>query len=80
MCCLQYIGSSVLLAGCDILFCRDIEMHGDERVIKDWSAEQKKEYSLVLLSFHVPGKMITVLPVSIWGSGCETESKRNPEF
>ena len=38
-----------------ILFCRDIEMACDERVIKDWSAEQKKEYSLVLLSFHVPG-------------------------
>ncbi len=31
-----------------ILFCRDIEMACDERVIKEWSAEQKKEYSLVL--------------------------------
>lgn len=47
-----------------ILFCRDIEMACDERVIKDWSAEQKKEYSLVLLSFHMPGKMITACPLA----------------
>ena len=58
-----------------ILFCRDIEMACDERVIKDWSAEQKKEYSLVLLSFHVPGKMITVCPLAFGEVGVKQRVK-----
>ncbi|MFW5554162.1 MAG: hypothetical protein ACOCN3_04275 [Roseburia inulinivorans] len=47
----------------------------DERVIKDWSAEQKKEYSLVLLSFHVPGKMITVCPLAFGEVGVKQRVK-----
>lgn len=58
-----------------ILFCRDIEMACDERVIKDWSAEQKKEYSLVLLSFHVQGKMITVCPLAFGEVGVKQRVK-----
>lgn len=58
-----------------ILFCRDIEMACDERVIKEWSAEQKKEYSLVLLSFHVPGKMITVCPLAFGEVGVKQRVK-----
>lgn len=58
-----------------ILFCRDIEMACDERVIKDWSAEQKKEYSLVLLSFHVPGKMITICPLAFGEVGVKQRVK-----
>lgn len=58
-----------------ILFCRDIEMACDERVIKDWSAEQKKEYSLVLLSFHVSGKMITVCPLAFGEVGVKQRVK-----
>ena len=51
------------------------EMACDERVIKDWSAEQKKEYSLVLLSFHVPGKMITVCPLAFGEVGVKQRVK-----
>ena len=47
----------------------------DERVIKDWSAEQKKEYSLVLLSFHVSGKMITVCPLAFGEVGVKQRVK-----
>lgn len=47
-----------------ILFCRDIEMACDERVVRDWSMEQKKEYSLALLSFHTPGKLVTACPLA----------------
>ncbi len=47
-----------------ILFCRDIEMACDELVVKNWTTNQKKEYSLVLLSFHVPGKVITACPLA----------------
>lgn len=47
-----------------ILFCRDIEMACDERVVRDWNMEQKKEYSLALLSFHTPGKLVTVCPLA----------------
>ena len=58
-----------------ILFCRDIEMACDERVVKDWDIEQKKEYSLVLLSFHVPGKMITACPLAFGEVGVKQRVK-----
>lgn len=58
-----------------ILFCRDIEMACDEQVVKDWDIEQKKEYSLVLLSFHVPGKMITACPLAFGEVGVKQRVK-----
>ena len=62
---------SVLLAGVHFV----LPGHCDERVIKDWSAEQKKEYSLVLLSFHVPGKMITVCALAFGEVGVKQRVK-----
>ena len=59
-----------------ILFCRDIEMACDERVIKEWSAEQKKRVFTCPAFVPCAGKNDHRLPVSIWRSGCETESKK----
>ena len=57
-------------------FCRDIEMACDERVNKGHGAQsRKKEYSLVLLSFHVPGKMITVCPLAFGEVGVKQRVK-----
>ena len=41
-----------------VLFCRDIEMACDEKVIRDMDVEAKKEYAMVLLSCNMPRKMI----------------------
>jgi len=47
-----------------ILLCRDIELACDERVIKDMSVDDKKEYSKTLLSCSVSHKMVAACPVA----------------
>lgn len=47
-----------------ILFCRDIELACDEKVIRDMDTEEKKVYSRVLLSFSDPLHRIAAGPLA----------------
>lgn len=47
-----------------VLLCRDIEMACDERVIKDYSMEDKKAYSNALLSLSVSRRMVSACPLA----------------
>ncbi|MCQ2432820.1 MAG: M56 family metallopeptidase [Clostridia bacterium] len=47
-----------------ILFCRDMELACDERVVKDFSAVQRGDYSEVLLRCSVKRSMITACPLA----------------
>ncbi len=58
-----------------ILFCRDIELACDEKVIRDLSMEQKKVYSKVLLSFSEPQKKVTVCPLAFGEVGVKQRIK-----
>lgn len=58
-----------------ILFCRDIELACDERVIKNMSADEKKEYSQTLLSYSIVQKSITACPVAFGEVGLKERVK-----
>ncbi len=58
-----------------ILFCRDIELACDERVIKEMGDEDKKAYSSALLSCSVPRKMITACPLAFGEVGVKERIK-----
>ena len=58
-----------------ILFCRDIELACDERVIKDMGEEDKKAYSTALLSCSAPRKMITACPLAFGEVGVKERIK-----
>ncbi|MCQ2539335.1 MAG: M56 family metallopeptidase [Acetatifactor sp.] len=58
-----------------ILLCRDIEMACDEKVVSNMSAEDKKQYSRVLLSFGTPDKMITICPLAFGEVGVKERVK-----
>lgn len=47
-----------------ILLCRDIELACDERVISKMDADDKKEYTSVLLSCSIPRRMISACPLA----------------
>lgn len=51
-----------------ILLCRDIEAACDEKVIKDYTVEQKADYSQALLSCSVKNKRISACPLA-FGEG-----------
>ncbi|MCH5197624.1 MAG: hypothetical protein J1E34_01850 [Oscillospiraceae bacterium] len=55
-----------------ILLCRDIELACDEKVIRQFSSEEKKDYSRTLLSLSVSRKSISACPVAFG----ETDVKR----
>lgn len=68
-----------------ILFCRDMELACDEKVIKDMNLEQKKNYSKVLLSFSVSEKNISVCPLAFGEVGVKERIKavlnyKKPKF
>lgn len=68
-----------------ILLCRDIEMACDEKVVRDMTIAQKKQYSRVLLSFSAPDKMLTVCPLAFGEVGVKDRVKgvlnyRKPTF
>lgn len=58
-----------------ILFCRDMEMACDEKVVKNLGVEEKKQYARVLLSFSAPGKMISACPLSFGEVGVKKRVK-----
>ena len=47
-----------------ILFCKDIELACDEKVLKSIGETQKKNYSRVLLQYSVSPKMIAACPLA----------------
>lgn len=67
------------------LFCRDIEMACDEKVIRYMNLEQKKQYSKDLLSFSEPGSFISACPLAFGEVGVKQRIKlilnyRKPAF
>ena len=58
-----------------VLFCRDIEFACDERVVKGFSSEEKKEYSEVLLNLSVPKHMISACPLAFGEVGVKERIK-----
>ncbi len=58
-----------------ILLCRDIEMACDEKVIRGMDTEEKKEYSMVLLTCSVRSKLISVCPLAFGEVGVKERIK-----
>ncbi len=58
-----------------ILLCRDIELACDERVIKQMSSFDKKEYTTALLDYSISGRMITACPLAFGESGVKSRIK-----
>lgn len=58
-----------------ILFCRDIELACDEKVIKELSAEQRADYSEALLTCSVNSHMIAACPLAFGEVGVKDRVK-----
>lgn len=58
-----------------ILLCKDIEYACDEKVIKEWGAEQKKTYSTALINCSVSRKMISACPLAFGENGVKGRVK-----
>ena len=58
------------------LFCRDLELACDERVVKGYSLPEKKRYASVLLSNSVPRGAISVCPLAFGEVGVKERVKR----
>ncbi len=67
------------------LFCRDIELACDEKVIKNMGAESKKPYSEALINCSAPRKRIAACPLAFAEGGVKRRIKavlnyRKPAF
>ena len=58
-----------------ILFCRDMELACDERVIKELGAEQKKQYSEALINCSTSHKVISACPLAFGEVGVKRRIK-----
>lgn len=58
-----------------ILFCRDIELAGDERVIREMGISDKKAYSEALLSCSIPHHRIAACPLAFGDVGVKERVK-----
>lgn len=58
-----------------VLLCRDIEMACDEKVVKQFNAEQKADYSQALLACSVNKRMISVCPLAFGEMGVKDRVK-----
>ena len=68
-----------------VLFCRDMELACDEKVIRDMDVEDKKVYSRVLLSFSDPSHRIAAGPLAFGEIGVKKRIRsvlnyRKPAF
>ena len=57
------------------LLCRDIEYACDEKVFKNMDREAIAAYSETLLTFHAPGRMLSVCPVAFGEVGVKRRIK-----
>ena len=58
-----------------ILFCRDIELACDERVIRNFNRQQRADYSQALLDSSVCGRKIAACPLSFGEVGVKDRVK-----
>lgn len=58
------------------LFCRDLELACDERVVKAFALEDKKRYAAVLLSCSVPKRQLSAYPLAFGEVGVKERVKR----
>lgn len=58
------------------LFCRDLELACDERVVKGYSLEEKKRYASVLLVNSLPRGAISACPLAFGEVGVKERVKR----
>lgn len=58
-----------------ILFCRDMELACDERVVRDMGIWERKLYSEILLCCSSPGPAASVCPVGFGGVGVKARIK-----
>ncbi len=58
-----------------ILFCRDIELACDEKVIKDMNLDGKKAYSRALVEYSSSGKRMLVCPLAFGEIGIKERVK-----
>lgn len=65
--CLHWFNPLVWLAF--HLFCRDIELACDERVVRDYSLKKRKEYSYALVNCSEQKKALNYLPLGFGESG-----------
>lgn len=58
-----------------ILFCRDIELACDEKVVRNMDKDEKTGYSQALLECSMPRKAISACPVAFGETGVKTRIK-----
>lgn len=58
-----------------ILFCRDIELACDERVIREMDADERADYSQALLNCSAPHRMIAACPLAFGEVGVKERVK-----
>ena len=58
-----------------VLFCRDMELACDERVIKNLGADVKKPYSNALINCSAPKRVIAACPLAFGETGVKTRIK-----
>ncbi|MBQ8783010.1 MAG: hypothetical protein IJZ57_04485 [Clostridia bacterium] len=58
-----------------ILFCKDIELACDERVIREMGEKNKKPYSLALINCNASKRMVTVCPLAFGETGVKSRIK-----
>ena len=58
-----------------VLFCRDIELACDERVIKSLGQESKKPYSNALINCSAPKRTVAACPLAFGETGVKTRIK-----
>lgn len=58
-----------------LLFCRDIELACDEKVAREMTLDEKKEYSKVLLSCATPKRLILLCPLAFGEVGVKQRVK-----
>lgn len=58
-----------------VLFCHDIELACDEKVIKEWNTEQKADYAQALLTCSVNRHMLVASPFAFGEAGVKNRVK-----
>lgn len=71
--CVYWFNPLLILAY--ILLCKDIELACDEKVIKDMSISEKKEYSRVLLACAIQRKFVLTCPLAFGEVGVRDRIK-----
>ncbi len=63
-----------------ILFCRDVEVACDEKVIKNYKLKQKKAYAMALLKCKMPSRLKVVYPIAFGETSVGTRIKKTLRY